>query len=398
MMWTKRFAALAVALLALAVGISACGGGGSSSNSSEPAESTEASEPAEATESSEDGGSASIAQFEERVKEKEKPVTEWPEGAPTEPVKKVEPGKLIVDIALSPEEPSSLTTAEGVVEAAEAIGWKGKILYSEYSSAGTNAAFEQAITLGADAVVTQGIEPKLYKSAISKLHDSGAILVTTYSEFPPSEEFAQAEVSQPSAEMGELAAAAGIVESDGKGQFANFGFPQFEAVKVTTEGFQSEIENCAECEVLSPTNTNAAEAEKTLPTATSTILQQNPELFGIYNPLDTFLDGFQLPVLRQQGGEVKAYANLCGKPTLEAIEKEEVSDCVTFPLSWGGWTAIDTIARLFAGQKTYGEGVLATRIVNSSNVKEVSEHLGPTNFWDADGFDYRGEYEKLWGV
>lgn len=391
-MWNKRFGVLTLALLVLVAVVSACGGGGSSSSSTE---STGATEPAESTEG---GGSASIAQFEERVKEKEKPITEWPAGAPTEPVKKVEPGKLIVDIALSPEEPSSLTTAEGVVEAAEAIGWKSKILYSEYSSAGTNAAFEQAITLGANAVVTQGIEPNLYKSAIKKLHESGAILVTTYSEFPASEEFAQAEVSQPSAELGELAAAAGIVESGGTGSFANFGFPQFEAVKVTTEGFENEIAKCAECEVLSTINTNAAEAEKTLPTATSTVLQQNPELYGLFNPLDTFLDSFQLPVVRQQGGETKVYATLCGKPTLEAIEKGEVAGCVTYPLTWGGWVAIDTIARLFAGQKPYSEGVLVTRIVNSGNVKEVMEHLGPTNFWDADGFDYRGEYEKLWGV
>jgi ribose transport system substrate-binding protein len=389
MVWSKRFAAVILALGVLVVGVSACGGGGSSSSSTESTESSE---------STEGGESASIAQFEQRVEEKEKPITEWPKGAPHEPVKQVEPGKLIVDIALSPEEPSSLTTAEGVIEAAEAIGWKGKILYSEYSSAGTNAAFEQAITLGADAVVTQGIEPKLYKSAIKKLHDSGAILVTTYSEFPASEEFAQAEVSQPSAELGELSAAAGIVESGGTGTFANFGFPQFEAVKVTTEGFESEIEKCAECEVLSAINTNAAEAEKTLPTATSTVLQQNPELYGIFNPLDTFLDSFQLPVVRQQGGETKVYATLCGKPTLEAIEKEEVAACVTYPLTWGGWAAVDTIARLFAGQKTYSEGVLVTRIVNNSNVEEVMEHLGPTNFWDADGFDYRGEYEKLWGV
>jgi ABC-type sugar transport system substrate-binding protein len=391
----KRFAVAALALLVLVIGVSACGGGGSSSSSSE---STESSEPAESSESTEGSGPSSIAQFEERVAEKEKPVTEWPKGAPREPVKKVEPGKLIVDIALSPEEPSSLTTAEGVIEAAEAIGWQGKILYSEYSSTGTNAAFEQAITLGADAVVTQGIEPNLYKSAISKLHESGAILVTTYSEFPTSEEFAQAEVSQPSAELGELAAAAGIVESGGKGQFASIGFPAYEAVKVTTKGFESEIEKCAECSVESAININAAEAEKTLPTATSTLLQKNPDLYGIYNPLDTFLDSFQLPVIRQQGGEVKVYASLCGKPTLEAIEKGEVAGCSSFPLTWGGWAAIDSIARLFAGQKTYSEGVLATRLINSKNVSEVIENLGPTGFWDADGFDYRGEYEKLWGV
>ena len=165
MLRTRWMALLLVAVAAAAV-LSACGSSNSDSSSTSGGEETSSS------------ASTDLAPFEKLVTEMEAPVTTWPATAPTEPVKKIEPNKLIIDIALSPEEPASLATAEGVVEAAEAIGWDSKILYGEFSAAKTAAAFEQAIALGADAVVTQGIEPQNFKSSIQKLHDSGAILVT----------------------------------------------------------------------------------------------------------------------------------------------------------------------------------------------------------------------------
>ena len=147
---SKLLSALFVAL-ALTALLSACGSSGDSSS-----DSSAGGEEAGGTSKSE------LASLEKFVEEMEAPVTAWPPTAPTEPIKKVEPGKLVIDIALSPEEPASLSTAEGVVEAAEAIGWEGKILYGEFSAAKTAAAFEQAIALGADAVVTQGITPNQY--------------------------------------------------------------------------------------------------------------------------------------------------------------------------------------------------------------------------------------------
>lgn len=391
-----RLAIALAAALALTVVVAACGSSSSSSSGGSTAESSGGE-----TSGGESGGgkTKTLAEFESFVKEKEAPITKWPVdlGAPTEPIKSIESGKLVVDIALSPEEPASLSTAEGAVEAAEALGWNAKIIFTEFSAAKTAAAFEQAIALGADAVITQGIDPKTYKSSIKKLHEAGGILVTTYSDTPPSEEFAQAEVSQTSASYGEIAAAKMIVDGGGKGQFAGFSYPEFKAVENTAIGLEEEFARCEKCELLPIINTASAEAEKTLPTATSTLLQQNPELTGIFSDLDTFLDNFQLPVLRQQGSEVPVYTTLGGKPTLEAVEKGEIKAVVEFPLTWGGWAAIDNVARVFAGQKT-NEGGIPKRIVTEENVAEIVEHLGPNGYWEADGFDYKGEYEKLWGL
>lgn len=382
--WIASLLAVAAAVAAVAV-LSACGSssddgsGGSGGGAGASSEKTD------------------LAPFEKLVKEKEAPISKWPASAPTEPIKEIEPDKLIVDIALSPEEPSSLATAEGVVEAAEALGWESKILFAEFSAVKTIAAIEQAIALGADAVVTQGMEPQNYKSAISKLHDSGAVLVTTYSDYPVSEEFAQAEISVLSKESGEVAAAKAVVEAAGEGQFAIFNFPEFSVLKNRTEAAQKKIEECAACEVLPIINSTSAEAEKTLPTATSTLLQKNPDLTGILTGIDTFLTNYQLPTIRQQNSEIAVYTFQGGPPTLEAVEKGEIDADAAVPLIWGGWSAIDNVARLFAGQKT-NEGGLPLRLLDENNIKEALIHPASNGYWDADGFDYRGEYEKLWGL
>jgi ribose transport system substrate-binding protein len=382
-------ALLAVGLL-LAVLVSACGSSSSSSSSSST--SSTGGEGGS-------GGSSStdLAKFEKMVEEAEAPVKEWPKAAPTEPVKDIEPGKLIVDITLSAEEPASLSTAEGVVEAAEALGWEGKILYGEFSAAKTAAAFEQAITLGADAVVTQGIEPNQYTSVIKKLHDSGGILITTFSDFPISEQYAQAEIKEDTSKFGETMGAKAIVEAGGEGQIALFAYPEYKVRVEQNEASEKTLAECSGCEVLPVINISAPEAEKTMPSATSTLLQKNPDLKGIISGLDTELTQYQLPVIRQIGSDAQVYTTLGSQATMEAIEKEEINSVVTFPLTWAGWAAVDNAARIFAGQKV-NDGGLPQRLIDKANIEEALKEAGPNGYWDADGFDYRGEFEKLWGL
>jgi ribose transport system substrate-binding protein len=384
-----RWIALFGVVLSAAVVLSACGSSSSSSSSGNTSGGSTAS-------GGESGSTTDLAPFEKIVKEEEAPVTEWPATAPTEPIKKVEKNVTMVDIALSPEEPASLATAEGAVEAAERVGWNAKILYGEFSAAKTNAAFEQAITLGAKVVVVQGIEPSQYKSAIEKLHAAGGILISTYSD-EGTKTGADAEVSEHSEKSGEVAASKAIVDSNGEGSFAQFNFPEYLVLTNRTEAAQKKFEECSGCEVLPVVDIASAEAEKTMPTATSTLLQKNPDLTGFLTGIDTFVTAYQLPTIRQQNSEVGVYTYLGGKPTLEALEKGEIKAVVVDPLLWGGWEAIDSALRLLDGQKADGDG-MAQRLLTQENVAEALETAAPNGFWDADGFDYRGEFEKLWGL
>jgi ribose transport system substrate-binding protein len=382
---------LLVAALAGATLLSACGSsGGSSSSSGSTAESSE--------EGSEEGGGSStnLAAFEEVVKEAEAPITSWPANAPTEPVKKIEPNKLIVDITFSPEEPAAFAAVEGVQEAAKALGWQSKVLYNEFSAATTNSDFEQAIALGADAVIAQGIEPSEYKASIKKLHESGAVFVSMFTA-EGTATGADAEVSEHPLEAGEAMASKAIVDAGGEGQFAEFGYPIYKDNDERGVGVEKKFGECSGCELLPIINTNSAEAEKTLPTATSTLLQKNPNLTAIISSIDTFLDLYQLPVLREQGSEVAVYTYNGSGATLEALKKGEINAVDVYALPWSGWEAVNCVARLFAGQEPGGEGV-PNRLISQENLGRAYKTSSKNGFWDGEGFDYQSEYEKLWGL
>lgn len=383
-MRTKWIGLLAAAVCVCAV-LSACGSSSSGSSSS----------------SSSSGGSSSkstdLSKFEALVAEGEAPVTKWPADAPTEPVKKIEPNKLIVDISLSPEEAGGLAIAEGVEEAAQKLHWRSKVLYGYGEASKTTEAFEQAVALKAEAVVTQGINPGEYKGAIKKLHEAGGVLITTSSDYPLSAEYAQAEIDEHSKRSGELAAAKAVVESGGKGTFALFNYPQYTVLNNRLNAAKKVFEECSGCKVLETINTNAAEAEKTLPSATSTLLERNPDLTGLVNGIDNMVTSFQLPVLRQQHSSAAVYTFLGGRPTMEALKKGEIKAVIVDPLVWEGWAAVDNAARLFDHQPV-NDGGMPDRIIDQKNVSEALSTAAKNGFWDADGFNYRGEYEKLWGL
>lgn len=374
-------------LVVAAVGLSACGSSGSSSSSSSSS----------AAASTGSASKTDLTSFEKVVKQYEAPITAWPAEAPTEKLKKVEPNKLIVSISLSPEEAGGLAIAEGVVEAAKVMGWRSKIIYGYGQASKTNAAFEQAIALGANVVTTQGIAPEEYKGAIKKLHESGAILVTCCADTPPSKELAQVEMNVHSALTGKIAAAKAVVDAHGEGQFALFNYPAYAVLNHRMGEAQKTFEECSGCKVIPTVNTNPAEAEKTLPSATSTLLQQNPHLTGLINGIDNMVTNFQLPILKQQSSSAAVYTFLGGGPTMKAVEKGEVKAIVVEPLVWEGWAVVDAAARLFDGQTANGQG-LPLHLIDQNNIKEARTTAAHNGFWNGDGFDYQSKYKELWGL
>lgn len=364
-------AGIAVAVVVL---LSACGSSGAKNTSSGPASSSEL---------------APIKQLAERS---EAPITKWPAGAPTESVK-VTPGKLLVDITLSATEPQSLRAAEGAVEAAKRVGWRGKILYGEFSASKTIAAIEQAIVLGANVIVTQGIEPLKYKALFKKAHEHGIVWITDFSDYPPSAELANAEVFEQTSEAGQAIAAKAIADAGGHGQFAIINYPEYEEVKAQTKGAKEEIEKCKKCELVSVTNIASSEAEKTLPDATTALLEKYPNLTAMINTLDSFTDTYQLPVFKSLKAKAKLYTFLGAQPTLEAMKKEEISGVIGYALRWAGWASTDEAIRLLAHKKV-GNGGVPQRILTPQNVGPA---LNSGEGWTGD-YNYKAEYERLWGL
>jgi ribose transport system substrate-binding protein len=368
-----------LAALALAAVLSACGSSGSSSSSGGGG-STGGSE----------SSSTNLKPFEETVATALKEPSEWPKDAPTEPIKNIEPGKLIVDIPCGFASPGCRVIGEAAGEAAEKLGWQFKMIDGEFSPAKQRAAFEQAIALNADAIITQGIDPTQFADVIKKAHADGIRYVAGFSDNPVGE-LNEAEIDTKAAESGKIIASKAIVDNGGEGQYALFNFPVYHVLRDRMESANKTIEECSGCEVVSETKINPAEAANTLSSATSAVVQKYPDLSAIITGIDNFA-AEQVPTLNSLNYEGGLYSVNGEEQALTAIEKGDENATVANPLVWGGWASIDNAARLFAEQPV-NNGGLPLHLIDAENMPKELTEVG----YEPE-FDFKGEYEKLWGL
>jgi ribose transport system substrate-binding protein len=397
-MRVKLFVLLA-ALLGAMVLLTACGGGGSSSSSgSTEAETTETSEGSETSEGTggeeEEGGeetasSGGLEPFEATVDTALEEITEWPEDAPTEPVK-IESGKSLVFIPCGLASPGCRVIGESAEEAAKKLGWSFKVIDGELSPTKTRSAFEQAIALNPDAILTTGIDPTQYADLIKKAHSDGIKYVAGFSDNEPGE-LNEAEVDTKAALSGKIIASKAIVDNNGEGQYALFNFPVFKVLRDRMTAVKETIEECEKCEIVAEEEINPAEAGQTLPSATSAVVQKNPDLSAIITGIDGFA-AEQLPTLNGLGYEGGLYSVNGEEQAIKAIEKGEENATVANPLVWGGWAEVDDAARLFAGMEPSGGGI-PLRLLDKEN---LPPNLGPQGF--ETEFEFKPEFEKLWGL
>jgi ribose transport system substrate-binding protein len=389
----KHLALLAALLGAMAL-LTACGGGSSSTSSgSTEAETTESTESETANASEEEGSeesSGGLEPFSATVATAEKEITAWPKDAPTEPVKNIEKGKTIVFIACGLASPGCRVIGESAGEAAEKLGWNFKLLDGEFSPSKTRAAFEQAIALNADAILTTGIDPTQFADVIKKARADGIKYVAGFSDNPIGE-LNEAEVDTKAAESGKIIASKAIVDNNGEGKYALFNFPVFKVLRDRMQAVKETIEECEKCEIVAEEEINPAEAGQTLPSATSAVVQKNPDLSAIITGIDGFA-AEQLPTLNGLNYEGGLYSVNGEEQAIKAIEKGEENATVANPLVWGGWAEIDNAARLFAEMEPSGGGI-PLRLLTKEN---LPPNLGPQGF--ETEFEFKPEFEKLWGL
>jgi ribose transport system substrate-binding protein len=68
--------------------------------------------------------------------------------------------------------------------------------------------------------------------------------------------------------------------------------------------------------------------------------------------------------------------------------------CIADPRDWEAWAATDNLNRLIQGQPAVDQKI-PVRLFDKDNVKDFTE-TDSAQGWQG-GFDYKGEYKKLWG-
>jgi ribose transport system substrate-binding protein len=91
-----------------------------------------------------------------------------------------------------------------------------------------------------------------------------------------------------------------------------------------------------------------------------------------------------------RGGQVKLFGAEGYAPTADLARQGWVAGGVAVPADWQGWAAIDTLNRIFAGQKPVDEGL-------GFQAWDKTHNLGASGGYEPK-VDYQAAYKKLWGA
>lgn len=384
-----------LSLLALACLVAALVAGCGSSSSTSSSGSGSSGETAESAETGETGGSenSGVAAAEAAVKKVTSVQTKWtgPETSP--PIVK---GKSFVVIPCSLAAEGCARQAEGFIEGAEAVGWQTKEIDPQGDINKTNAAIEQAITLGVDGIFLVSVDPKTISGTLAEARKAGIEVIDAGAGGPqskPSPTGLTHEVSLHGPEEGEMVANFIIADSKGKANVALINDSEFATVIERVETTKKVLESCGGCTLSQEIDIPVTAVGTTLGARIKSLLQANPDIDYVWAPYDSAANDIVQAIIEEGKQEQIGVTSFNGNSqNLEYIREGQAQRAdVGEPLEWAGWAGVDDFNRVFQGQPLPKDDGVQPKLFTKSNLPE------PGEAFEGD-YDFRKKYEELWGL
>ncbi|SDH83211.1 substrate-binding domain-containing protein [Agrococcus jejuensis] len=286
--------------------------------------------------------------------------------------------------------------AEGVEEAAEAIGWTVNVYDGQATAQGRSDAMAQAIASGPAAIVVGGFDPTEQATAIQQAGDSDIPVVGWHAgaEAGPGNGLFTNVTTDP-LDVAQLAGAYVVADSDGTAGVAIFTDGQYDIAVLKADAMQAYVEACDGCQVLDYQDSPIAESGQRMPGLISNLLQTHGDDLTYLMAINGNYFGGAQQALSAAGTDPAGppYAVAAGDgdaAEFQRIRNEEYQAAtVAEPLYLQGWQIVDEVNRALAGEDPSGF-VPAPGLVTVENVP------------DGDVFDpdsgYRDVYRSVWGV
>lgn len=283
--------------------------------------------------------------------------------------------------------------AEGAKEAAEAAGWRAQIIDGQGTAEGQSAAINQAVSLGADGIITFAIDPEGVSGALQTARDAGITVVASSAVESDAVDFGGIPTEQLWYDSGQMLADYVITQTEGASNTIVLTGNEFSALIPRSDGFKDRLAECDGCTVVKEENFAFAEMATALPRLVQQLVQSSPDTDSIYVVYDAAVP-FVLQGLQSINRDDVVVVS--GDGTSEALEclRNECgqSASAALPLRWLGWADIDIMNRLFAGEDPQpAADALVNRLFTPENVQQE-----PGN-WNGD-IDFQSIYQELWGV
>lgn len=339
------------------------------------------------------GCPAVLARAKTAVKAAEDVNASW-DGPTTGP--KAATGKTIVYVAQSMTNPGVAGAADGVSEAAQAMGWTVRIIDGQGTPAGIQAALSQAVAVKPDGIVLSGFDPKSTAQQVAQANAAGIPLIGWHAvdaPGPSKEPKLFSNITTKVEDVAKISADWVIGQSNGRAGVVVFTDASIPFAKGKSDLIEKELATCSDVKVLTTSNIPITDASSRTPQEVSALLSRFGTKWTSSVAINDLYFADAAPALRAAGkqgngapfnigagdGDPSAFQRINSRAFQTATVPE--------PLSEQGWQMIDEFNRAFAGEPTSG-------YVPPVHITTADNSIGKSS-WDPSG--YREAYRKIWG-
>lgn len=320
-------------------------------------------------------------------------------------------GKTVWILSCSQSAPGCAVPAQAAAEAANAIGWKAKILDGKFNPTVWNTLVRSAAAAKPDALILDAVDCAAVQASLGAAKAAGVKVFGFYSfdcndsytkgspqfdgelAWKPWKNYADFVENQ----FAKTQAAYAIAKTGGKANVVQLFETDVAVAHHIGDGYGRWMATCKDCNIWRVPFTGADLIGGKLQAKTAAALTKYPTANVVAAPYDaTILLGIgpAVAAARASGRKVLLTGGEGLAPNIGLVKKGLEDFAAGLPAAWVGWASIDGVNRMFHGQPQVAEGLGNGAIDKTHNLPTK------TPFYDgnARSQDYRAVYKKLWGV
>ena len=310
-----------------------------------------------------------------------------------------QPGKTIVFLAQDLRNGGILGVAQGVREAAKAIGWNIKVFDAGGTAAGRSKMMADALAARPDGVILGGDDARENSAALAQFASRGVPIVGWHVGSVPGPIAGTAvamNVTTDPMAVARVTAMSALAQSKGQAGVVVFTDSRFGIAMAKANAMADIIRACNGCTLLEVRDLALSESGYKMPTLTGELLAKYGKRWTHALAINDIYFDYATPVLTKAGLPSNGLSLLsAGDGSMPAFLRIQArtfqTGTVAEPVNLHGWQVVDELNRLFAHQPVSGF-VAPVHLVTSDN---IAFDGGKRLLYDPDN-GYRDIYRRIW--
>ena len=310
-----------------------------------------------------------------------------------------QPGKTIVFLAQDLRNGGILGVAQGVREAAKAIGWNIKVFDAGGTAAGRSKMMADALAAQPDGVILGGDDARENGAALAQFASRGLPIVGWHVGSVPGPIAGTAvamNVTTDPMAVARVTAMSALAQSKGRAGVVVFTDARFGIAMAKANAMADIIRACKGCTLLEVRDLALSESGDKMPGVTRELLAKYGKRWTHALAINDIYFDYATPVLTKAGLPSNGLSLLsAGDGSMPAFLRIQArifqAGTVAEPLNLQGWQVVDELNRLFARQPVSGF-VAPVHLVTAEN---IGFDGGKRLLYDPDN-GYRDIYRRIW--